>query len=170
MEILNVQDVPNVNLMLDSLAQIHSDKLKFGSVKTDVLKFQLEEADTFFTEDQKQFLSLFKGCFKAKVDFDAHKAAENLPTSSLHEIPQHLLFAKYLVECLNARENKTKLLHILNAFRAIQRRLALELREMGTRDRVLGEAELIRPMEGRAGQEKDEEDAKLMKKGTNTKS
>jgi hypothetical protein len=41
---------------------------------------------------------------------------------------------------------------------------------MGTRDRVLGEAELIRPMEGRAGQEKDEEDAKLMKKGTNTKS
>jgi hypothetical protein len=74
------------------------------------------------------------------------------------------LFAKYLVECLNARENKTKLLHILNAFRAIQRRLALELREMGTRDRVLGEAELIRPMEGR-GQEKEEEDGKPGKEG-----
>lgn len=70
---------------------------------------------------------------------------------------------------MNARENKTKLLYTLNAFRAIQRRLALELREMGTRDRVLGEAELIRPMEGRAGQEKDEEDGKLMKKGTDTK-
>lgn len=39
MEILNVQDVPNANLMLDSLAQIHSDKLKFGSVKTNVLTF-----------------------------------------------------------------------------------------------------------------------------------
>ena len=52
---------------------------------------------------------------------------------------------------MNARENKTKLLHILNAFRTIQRRLTLELREMGTRDRVLGEAELVRPMEGDRG-------------------
>ena len=77
----------------------------------------------------------------------------------MHEIPQHLLFANYLLQCLNAREQKTKLLYTLNTFRAIQRRLTLELREMGTRDRVLGEAELIRPMEGRAGQEKDEEDA-----------
>ena len=53
MEILNVQDVSTVNLMLDSLAQIHSDKVKFGTVKTEILNFQPEEADTFFTEDQK---------------------------------------------------------------------------------------------------------------------
>lgn len=39
MEILNVQDVSTVNLMLDSLAQIHSDKVKFGAVKTEILNF-----------------------------------------------------------------------------------------------------------------------------------
>ena len=53
MEILNVQDVSTVNLMLDSLAQIHSDKVKFGTVQTEILNFQPEETDTFFTEDQK---------------------------------------------------------------------------------------------------------------------
>jgi len=58
----------------------------------------------------------------------------------MHEIPQHLLFANYLLQCLDAREQKTKLLYTLNTFRAVQRRLTMELREMGTRDRVLGDA------------------------------
>lgn len=59
---------------------------------------------------------------------------------------------------MNARENKIKLLHILNAFRTIQRRLTLELREMGTRDRVLGDAELVRPMEGGNGGDEETQD------------
>jgi hypothetical protein len=65
----------------------------------------------------------------------------------MHEIPQHLLFANYLLEVLDAREQKTKLLYTLNTFRSIQRRLTLELREMGTRDKVLGDAFLVKPME-----------------------
>lgn len=51
---------------------------------------------------------------------------------------------------MNAREQKTKLLYTLNTFRAIQRRLTLELREMGTRDKVLGDAFLVKPQEQRA--------------------
>ena len=51
-------------------------------------------------------------------------------------------------------------MYTLNTFRAIQRRLTLELREMGSRDRVLGDVHFIRPMEkagdgGGAGRDDD---------------
>jgi hypothetical protein len=51
LEILNVQDVQNVNLIMESIAQIHYDKVKYGSVKTDFLNFDPNDVDTFFTED-----------------------------------------------------------------------------------------------------------------------
>ena len=38
-------------------------------------------------------------------------------------------------------------MYVLNAFRAIQKRLAIELREMGTRDRILGDVNILGPME-----------------------
>ena len=66
-------------------------------------------------------------------------------------MPQHLLLTAYLLRCLRARENKTKLLYTLNTFRAIQRRLALELREMGTRDRVTGDVIMTGPKDQRGG-------------------
>jgi hypothetical protein len=48
---------------------------------------------------------------------------------------------------LNAREEKTKLLYNLNCFRAIQKRLTIEMRELGTRDKVLGDALSVKPKE-----------------------
>lgn len=114
------------------------------------MNFDPNESDTFFTEDQKQFISLLKSCFKTKMDFDTSKPGVEIPSDSLHEIPQHLLFANYLLQVLSARDHKTKLLYTLNQFRAIQRRLTIELREMGTRDRVLGDARLVMPMEMKA--------------------
>ena len=42
------------------------------------------------------------------------------------------------------------MLYTLNAFRAIQRRITLELRELGTRDRIIGdrdESASVRPLE-----------------------
>jgi len=65
----------------------------------------------------------------------------------LHQIPSHLLLSTYLLQCLKAREEKTKLLYTLNTFRSIQRRITIELREMGTRDRVLGDALFVVPKE-----------------------
>jgi hypothetical protein len=63
-------------------------------------------------------------------------------------VPEHLLQSAYLLQCLRARDFSTKLLYTLNAFRAIQRRLSLELREMGSRDRVLGDADIVNPSKG----------------------
>ena len=40
---------------------------------------------------------------------------------------------------MNSRDAKTKILYSLNYFRSIQKRLMLDLREFGTRERVLGD-------------------------------
>jgi hypothetical protein len=133
--------------VLESISQIHYDKIKYGQVRTDFLNFDPNDTDTFFSEDQKQFLSLFKACLKARADFEKGSKIEELSATSLHEIPSHLLLATYLLQTLSAREEKNKLLYSLNSFRAIQRRLVLELREMGTRDRVLGDALHVKPKE-----------------------
>jgi hypothetical protein len=53
LETLNVQDVQNVNLIMESLSQLHYDKVKHGQVKTDFLNFDANDVDTFFTEDQR---------------------------------------------------------------------------------------------------------------------
>jgi hypothetical protein len=55
------------------------------------------------------------------------------------------MFAKNLLDTLQAREYKIKLMHTLNTFRSIQRRLTFDLREFGTRDRVVGDADYIKP-------------------------
>lgn len=159
MEILNVNDVMNVNLTLESLAQIHSDKVKFGQVKADFLKFDHTDAEDFFTEDQKAFLSIFISSLKSKTDYGVNKGsqdAEDIDKNSLYQVPQHLLFSHYLMTCLQARDAKTKLLYTLNAFRAIQKRITIELRELGTRDRVMGDCNSVKPSERKGAAAVDE--------------
>ena len=79
--------------------------------------------------------------------------------------PQHLVSALNMLVCLRIRGNKARMLHTLNGFRAIQRRIALDLQEMGTRDRALGDSRDVKikgPVEGRQrhDQEAEEEQTK----------
>ena len=55
------------------------------------------------------------------------------------ELSQHLLEAHYQLRLLEARDAKSKLLMCLNYFRSVQKRIAFDLREFATRDRVDGE-------------------------------
>lgn len=149
LEILNINDVTNVNLTLESLSQIHSEKIKTGRVKADFFKNDYADTDSYLTEQQKSFLSLFSNSLKTKFELDP-KATENdeeIPKNSLFEAPQHLLFAQYLLLCLSSRDKKNQLLYTLNAFRAIQKRITLELREFGSRDRVMGDCNIMKPNE-----------------------
>lgn len=150
MEILNVNDVQNVNLTLESLSQVHTDKLQYGKVKADFLLNDHNNTDNFFSEDQRAFISLFMSCLKTKQEYNmglSDQDKQDISKQSLYNTPQHLLFAYYLLVCLKARESKTKLLYSLNAFRAIQKRVTLELRELGSRDRVMGDCQIKRPCE-----------------------
>lgn len=87
LETLNVQDVQSVNLVLESLSQLHCDKVKYGQVKTDFLNFDPNDVDTFFTEDQQAFITLLKRCFRAKMDVDPRQQGVEIPADSLHEFP-----------------------------------------------------------------------------------
>ena len=52
-----------------------------------------------------------------------------------------------MLKYLKAKDHRLKLLYILNAFRGIQKRITLEMREMGTRDRVMGDSVYMGPVE-----------------------
>jgi hypothetical protein len=63
----------------------------------------------------------------------------------LFNMPDHLVQAYYLLRHLNLRDYKIKIQYIANYFRSVQKRLALELDEMETRDRILGDLEFKPP-------------------------
>ena len=148
MEIINVNDCANVNLVLEAISQIHYDKLRHGKVKADFLRFDHGDTESYFTEDQKAYLSMFMGSLKVKNEFGLSKKEnenEGISKNSLFEVPQHLLFSHYLMNHLKAKKQKTSLLYILNAFRSMQKHITLELRELASRDRVMGECNLVKP-------------------------
>jgi hypothetical protein len=55
----------------------------------------------------------------------------------------HLLTAYNILRYMTSRDCKTRIMYTLNYFRAVQKRLALDLREFATRDRI--EAHLSNP-------------------------
>ena len=59
-------------------------------------------------------------------------------------MPQHLIHAYYILRHMRQRDSKTQLLYCLNYFRAIQKRLMLDLREFGTRERIMGD--VVQPL------------------------
>ncbi|CDW82479.1 UNKNOWN [Stylonychia lemnae] len=176
LDLINVQDVTNVNLILESLSTIHHDKLIHGDIKADFLlqnafvKEQdrvdkIDEAHVF-TEGEVSFLSIFKGCLKTKSEYEDISDPEPLQNTSILQVPQHLLFSLYMLKYIKARDSKIKLLYVLNAFRAIQKRMVIELREMGTRDRVMGDVMFVSPMEqgkDQFGQDEKAEDLSQQK-------
>jgi len=52
-----------------------------------------------------------------------------------------------MLKYLKAKDHRLKLLYILNAIRGIQKRITLEMREMGTRDRVMEDSVYLGPVE-----------------------
>ncbi len=62
-----------------------------------------------------------------------------LSNLSLRYMPQHLITAYYILRHMKSRDYKIKLLYCLNYFRSIQKRMVLDLREFGTRERIYGD-------------------------------
>ena len=56
LEIVNINDITNVNLTLESLSQIHYDKLRSGKVRSEFIHLDHSDTDSIFTEGQKAFL------------------------------------------------------------------------------------------------------------------
>lgn len=62
--------------------------------------------------------------------------AEACKGNTFNSLPSHLLTSYYTLRFIKSRDSKTRLLYTLNYFRSVQKRLALDLREFATRDRI----------------------------------
>ena len=70
---------------------------------------------------------------------EPHRPAERLAAvsrSGLRSTPQHLLVSFLTLRYMRSRDCKTRILYALNFCRAVQKRLSLDLREFGTRERI----------------------------------
>ena len=56
--------------------------------------------------------------------------------TGLKATPQHLLVSYYTLRHMRSKDSKTRILYTLNFFRSIQKRISLDLREFGTRERI----------------------------------
>jgi hypothetical protein len=55
----------------------------------------------------------------------------------------------YIIRLLETRKNKLKLIQVVNYFRAVQRMLALDLKEYVTREKAIGDQQdIIEPQFG----------------------
>lgn len=63
----------------------------------------------------------------------------------LETTPSHFVKVLYLMQHLKARDHKIRIISYLNYFRAIQRRFALDMREFGSRERVMADTDFIPP-------------------------
>ena len=68
-----------------------------------------------------------------------HNKDDGAPKNSLLHLQQNLVQSLNTLRYMNSREAKTKILYTLNYFRSIQKRLMLDQREFGTRERVVGD-------------------------------
>jgi hypothetical protein len=50
LEIININDITNINLTLESISQIHYDKLRTGKVRNEFLKIDQSETESIFNE------------------------------------------------------------------------------------------------------------------------
>ena len=63
--------------------------------------------------------------------------SRSLPSrTGLRMTPQHLLVSYYTLRYMKSRDCKIKILYALNFCRALQKRMRLDLREFGTRERI----------------------------------
>ena len=72
LEIVNINDITSVNLTLESISQIHYDKLRSGKVRSEFTKLDHSQTESIFDEQQRQFLLMFMNCIRTKSDYNYH--------------------------------------------------------------------------------------------------
>jgi hypothetical protein len=82
-----------------------------------------------------------------KTETYTHQPVPQAPASrsGIKSTPQHLLAAYYTLRFVRSKNSKTKILYTLNYFRSVQKRMSLDLREFGSRERV--DSHLTQPYE-----------------------
>lgn len=147
-DLLDVQDAAAVNAVLEESSSMHTQRAReknpLRGARLDIRDpesiVELELKETLADEPplppkEKDWKDEYK-----KLKREAIAGAKLLETT-----PSHFVKVLYLMQHLKARDHKIRLLSYLNFFRAVQRRFALDMREFGSRERVMPDAEFVPP-------------------------
>ena len=161
MDFLDVNDVASVSRIIEDNAILHNQTVKklaasnpHNMIKTKTQNTQdgdknltldlseMKNSNNESTNVEKHLLGSVQGS-GLSADVGQTKAELYRPMDKalpsrigLKSTPQHLLQSLYTLRYMFSKENKTKVLYTLNFFRSIQKRISLDLREFGTRERV----------------------------------
>lgn len=161
MNLLDLNDLASVNRINEDNATLHQQSVKkldshnpHDQIKVKVLTTQdghkqlsvnLTEMKSMSNEAEqveKHLLGAVQGkgiaseMGNAKSEVYGELPPERPAKAVLRVTPQHLLVSYYTLRFMQSKDSKTKILYTLNFFRSIQKRISLDLREFGTRERM----------------------------------
>jgi hypothetical protein len=131
---LDVNDCSAVNKILDDASILHTQRAQ----KRNPLR---NEAGKFITIDKELEQNLKLAANKE----NEQKALQFEIEPLIEPIPVHIVKGLYMLRYLKARDFKTKLLNAMNYYREIQKRLACDMLEMGSRDRLNLNCSVVSP-------------------------
>lgn len=137
MNFLDVNDLATVNKILEETARLHQQQTKELAAG---VSFKTNYAATSNNDVSANIKNHFASAIKGEIRREnGLKKAPQLSNLSLKHMPQHLITAYYVLRHMKSRDYKIKLLYCLNYFRSVQKRMMLDLREFGTRERIYGD-------------------------------
>lgn len=122
--VLDLQDLPTVNKLLEEFSVGYADR----SNKILKIKPDLKNNETYF---KSYFTNII---IERNLDSKFRSEGVNLPPQCIKSL--------YTLRMIKSRTLKQKLLDILNIYRSIQKRLAYDMCDIGTREELRPEAKL----------------------------
>lgn len=84
---------------------------------------------------------------KGNRPINQDRTVVNTSKSSLRELPPHIVQCYLILKHMRIRDSKNRLLHILNFYRSIQKRVVLELQEFSGREVLNNQVKVNMPHE-----------------------
>ena len=139
LDFLDVNDAAAVNKILDEAANSHAKRaMKRNPLRSEGKK--VNKAGSEYVTKDVELEEALKGTLRKE---DEALRIEEVEEPLLEPLPSHIVKGYYTLRHLKARNFKIKLLHALNYMRSVQRRLTYDMLEMGTRDKLMGDVEVI---------------------------
>ena len=133
-----MNDSAAVNKILEESSITHAKR----AINRNLLR---SEDPRFQSKDAELEENLRNAVLRAGLSLETVKQAE-IPL--IEPISAHVIKAYYTLRLLRSRDIKIKLLHTLNYFRSIQKRLTLDVKEYYTRERAIGDIDIVPPQFG----------------------
>lgn len=133
-DFLDVNDASAVNKILDDASVTHSHNHSRNPLRS--------EENSYVTEEQE-----LENILKLAINKESGSKSSFALEPLIEPIPVHVVKGYYTLRYFKSRQYKKELISALNYYRSVQRRLTLDMLEMGTRDRIMGDCTKVMPNE-----------------------